>query len=191
MKTLFAVILGSMVFFQAAFVWAIDKPDFNNPEAVLADMRSKVDACSQAGNNCSVPCGYGLKTLKNFLKSNPGGDPGILEQRWQPCYEAYRDAELVNPVAAAGAAETKAGGKSGSTPDFSDHQAVVADMKGMQSACGDDSACQKACGIALKSMNNFNHPQPHYADLRRGKWESCRCDGTGNGSGRIAARSVI
>ena len=174
MKTIFAVVMGSMVFFLAASLWAIDKPDFGSPDAVLADMRSKVDACSQAGNECSVPCGYGLKTLKNFLKSNPGGDPSILKQRWQPCYEAYRDAGLESPVAAADPAASKAGGESGGTPDFSDHKVVVADMKVMQSKCGDDSACQKACGIALKAMNNFNHPQPHYAGLRKGKWESCR-----------------
>lgn len=174
MKTLSALAMGSMVFFLAASLWAIDKPDFGNPDAVLADMRSKIDACSKAGDRCSVPCGYGLKTLKNFLKSNPGGDPSILEQRWQPCYEAHRDAGLESSVATAGTAEATQGNETGGTPDFSDHQAVVADMKGMQNKCGDDSACQKTCGIALKSMNNFNHPQPHYAGLRKGKWESCR-----------------
>ncbi|NNK97184.1 MAG: hypothetical protein HKP41_22750 [Desulfobacterales bacterium] len=173
MKTLSAAILVAIVFFPAASLWAIDKPDFGNPDAVLADMRSKVDACSKAGNRCSVACGYGVKTLKNFLKSNPGGDPSILEQRWQPCYEAHRDAGLESTPATAGTATSNASG-TGGMPDFSDHQAVVADLKGMQSSCGDDSACQKVCGIALKTMKNFNHPQPHYAGLRKGKWESCR-----------------
>ncbi len=173
MKTLFAVVLNAIVLVMVTSLWAVEKPDFGNPDAVLADMRSKVDACSKAGNKCSVACGYGLKTLKNFLKSNPGGDPSILEQRWQPCYEAHRDAGLEGTTTTAGTTASAAGG-SGGMPDFTDHQAVVADMKGMQSKCGDDAACQKACGIAIKSMKNFNHPQPHYTGLRKGKWESCR-----------------
>ena len=39
-----------------------------------------------------------ISTLKNFLKSNPGGDPSIFQQRWQPCYDAFRDADgNINP----------------------------------------------------------------------------------------------
>ena len=172
MKTLFAAVLTALVCVMATSLWALDKPDFGDPDAVLADMRSKVDACSAAGAKCSVACGYGLKTVTNFLKSNPEGDPGILEQRWQPCYEAYRDAGLQDTMTAAGTPAPAAGG-SGGMPDFTDHQAVVADMKVMQGKCGADAACQKACGIAIKSMKNFNHPQPHYAGLRKGKWDSC------------------
>lgn len=37
-----------------------------------------------------------------------------------------------------------------------------------------DASCQKNCGYALKAMKNFNHPQPHYAGLRKSKWETCR-----------------
>ena len=95
MKSINALLLFIAVFFLIApDLMADNKPDFTNPEEVLADFRSKVDACSKAGDKCSVPCGYGMKTVKNFLKSNPGGDPGILKQRWQPCYEAFRDAGL-------------------------------------------------------------------------------------------------
>lgn len=75
--------------------WCKGEPDFMNPDAVLKGMRSMLDECSNAKcKNCMVKCGYGLKTLKNFLKANPQGDPGILKQRWQPCFEAHRDADI-------------------------------------------------------------------------------------------------
>jgi hypothetical protein len=48
-----------------------------------------------------VACGYNLKTLKNFLKANPGGDPSIMKQRWQTCFEAHRDAGLKIPESVA------------------------------------------------------------------------------------------
>ena len=81
---------------------AENPPDFNNPESVQKDIRTKIDACSAArARNCMVSCGYASKTLKNFIKANPEGDPSIMKQRWQPCYEAHRDADLPEPAAAA------------------------------------------------------------------------------------------
>ena len=75
--------------------WCGDKPDFTNSDAVLKNMRAMLDECSKSRcRDCMVKCGYGLKTLKNFLKANPGGDPSILKQRWQPCFEAHRDADI-------------------------------------------------------------------------------------------------
>ena len=60
--------------------WCGDKPDFNNPDAVLKNMRVMLDECSNARNrNCMVTCGFGLKTLKRSLKTNPAGDPGEFE----------------------------------------------------------------------------------------------------------------
>lgn len=174
MKSINALLLFIAVFFLIApDLMADNKPDFTNPEEVLADFRSKVDACSKAGDKCSVPCGYGMKTVKNFLKSNPGGDPGILKQRWQPCYEAFRDAGLKSSAANTQTASSTTGG-SGDIPDFTNHNAVVAAIKGLQGQCGGDPACEKECGYALKALKNFNHPQPHYAGLRKGKWEGCR-----------------
>lgn len=173
MKSFCALSMFVIFFLFTSVLWANDKPDFNNPDAVLADMRNKVDACSKAGDKCSVPCGYGLKTLKNFLKLNPEGDPSILEQRWQPCYEAHRDAGLESVATESGSAEPTSAG-TGATPDFSDHAAVVAGIKGLQAKCGGDSACEKECSYALQALKNFNHPQPHYAGLRKGKWEGCR-----------------
>lgn len=158
-----------MLCLAVSIAWAGEKPDFNDPDAVLADMRVKVDGCSKAGNKCSVSCGYALKTLKNFLKANPGGDPSIMKQRWQPCFEAFRDAGLASKTAI----PAPALGGSGGTLDFSDHAAVVAGIKGLQAKCAGDAGCEKACGYAVKSMKNFNHPQPHYAGLRKGKYESC------------------
>lgn len=173
MKTILTWMLFSSVWLLPAGVMGIERPDFNNPDAVLQDLRTKVDACSKAGARCSVACGYALKTLKNFLKANPGGDSSILQQRWQPCYEGFRDAGLKSGQVAAGAEQPReAGGDA--IPDFSDHFSVVASIKTLQAQCGGDRACQKSCGYALKAMKNFNHPQPHYAGLRKGKWETCR-----------------
>lgn len=174
MKSYFAWSFLFVVFFlMAPFLMAFDKHDFTNPDDVIADMRSKVDSCSKAGNKCSVPCGYGLKIVKNFVKSNPGGDPSILQQRWQPCYEAFRDAGLENSAASTPTAAVSSGSASGE-PDYSIHAAVVAAIKGLQAKCGGDTACEKECGYALKALKNFNHPEPHYAGLRKAKWEGCR-----------------
>ncbi len=89
------------ILFLAMLVTAVStalagsKPDFKNPNAVLADLRLRIDACSEAGaRNCMVPCGYASKTLKNFLKLNPEGDPSIFRQRWQTCDDAYQNAGL-------------------------------------------------------------------------------------------------
>ena len=51
---------------------------------------------------------------------------------------------------------------------------MVAGVKSLQAKCGGDPACEKECDYALKALNNFNHPEPHYAGLRKGKWEACR-----------------
>ncbi len=78
----------------AAGSWAA-APDFNDSAAVLKNMRAMLDQCSNArAKSCMVSCGYGLKTLKNFIKANPGGDPSIMKQRWEPCFEAHRDANI-------------------------------------------------------------------------------------------------
>ena len=140
------------------------KPDFADPDGTLASIKTMLDACTSAGaKDCIVRCGYAQNTLTNFLKANPQGDPGILKQRWQPCFDAHRNADLAAaPAPAAG------------TPDFSDHQAVVASVNTLLAECGDDATCQKQCGYVTKSLKNFNHPQPHYAALRKSKWESCR-----------------
>ncbi len=173
MKTILVCLLFGSMWFLPAGVMGIQRPDFNNPDAVLQDLRFKVDACSKAGERCSVACGYALKTLKNFLKANPGGDPSILKQRWQPCYEGFRDAGLKSTMATTGPQQSTV--VAGDTkPDFSDHASVVTSIKALQSQCGGDTACQKNCGYALKAMKNFNHPQPHYAGLRKSKWEACR-----------------
>lgn len=174
MKSFIAWLMLVIFCLLAPAAWAGDEPDFNNPDEVFADMRAKIDSCSKAGNKCSVPCGYGLKTLKNYLKSNPGGDPTILKQRWQPCYEAHRDAGLVESTATAAGAVEPSSVSAGATPDFSDHAAVAAGLKALQAKCAGDPSCEKQCDYALKSLKNFNHPQPHYAGLRKGKWESCR-----------------
>jgi hypothetical protein len=173
-RILACVLFGSVWLFPAGAMGA-ERPDFNNPDAVFQDLRGKVDACTKAGDNCSVACGYALRTLKNFFKSNPGGDPSIFRQRWQPCYEGFRDAGLESATVATTAEQPgKAAGGSGENPDFSDHASVVAALKTLQSQCGEDAACQKNCGYALKAMKNFNHPEAHYAGLRKNKWESCR-----------------
>lgn len=173
MKTILVYVLLGAGLLLPVGVMSVERPDFNNPDAVLADIRGKIDACSKAGDRCSVACGYAMKTLKNFLKANPGGDPSILKQRWQPCYEGFRDAGLKS-AAAAGDVGQSGTAAAGATPDFSDHASVVAGIKALQSQCVGDAKCQKNCGYALKAMKNFNHPQPHYAGLRKSKWETCR-----------------
>jgi len=47
--------------------WCGDKPAFNNPNAVLKDIRAKIDECGKsAAKDCMVKCDYAIKTLKNF-----------------------------------------------------------------------------------------------------------------------------
>jgi hypothetical protein len=96
-----AILFG--VNFPATTALSGNQPDFNHPDAVLKDIRAKIDACSKArSRDCMVRCGYAVKTLKNFIRANPEGDPSILKQRWQPCFEAHRDADLPDaPEAAA------------------------------------------------------------------------------------------
>ena len=149
----------------APLAWCGDKPDFNNPNAVLKDIRAKIDECGKSGSkDCMVKCGYAIKTLKNFLKANPDSDPSILKQRWQPCYEAHRDADLTTPA--------EAGEKGG--PDFRNHEEVTASLKAMLAKCGEDAGCKKECGYQVKSIHNFRHDKPMYVALRKGKWEKCR-----------------
>lgn len=95
-----ALLIGTITLVPGA--WCGQQPDFNNPDAVLQDIRAKIDQCTEASSrDCMVKCGYAIRTLQNFIKANPGGDPSIFEQRWQPCFEAHRDANLpVIPVAA-------------------------------------------------------------------------------------------
>ena len=153
------------IFVAAPLAWCGDKPDFNNPDAVLKDIQGKIDECGKTGaKDCMVKCGYAMKTLKNFLRANPESDPSILKQRWQPCYEAHRDADLKTPAEA---------GETG-VPDFRNHAAVVASLKAMLAQCGDDAACKKECGYQVKSIHNFRHDKPMYVALRKGKWEKCR-----------------
>ncbi|OEU78195.1 MAG: hypothetical protein BA865_07655 [Desulfobacterales bacterium S5133MH4] len=148
-----------------SLAWCGDKPDFTNPDAVLKDIRAKIDECGKSGcKDCMAKCGYALKTLKNFLKANPGGDPGILKQRWQPCYEAHRDADLKT----AGSPATEG------MPDFRNHEAVVASLKALRAKCGNDGACIKECDYVLGMIHNYRHDNPHFVTLRRSKWESCR-----------------
>lgn len=96
------VLLFCGLFCPIGTAWSGAPPDFTNSEAVIQDIRNKIDVCSEAKvKDCMVSCGYAVKTIKNFIKANPGGDPGILKQRWQPCFEAHRDAGLPDaPVAA-------------------------------------------------------------------------------------------
>jgi hypothetical protein len=75
--------------------WCGDKPDFNNPDAVLKNMRVMLDECSKSRcRDCMVTCGFGLKTLKRSLKSKPAGDPSEFEKRWQACFEAHQKADI-------------------------------------------------------------------------------------------------
>jgi hypothetical protein len=57
-----------------------------------------------------VTCGFNLKTLKKFLKTNPGGDPAMFEKRWKACFEAHQKANIKPP---AKAPEKKAPSKKG------------------------------------------------------------------------------
>lgn len=118
----------AMIGVFASEVWCGNMPNFNNPESVLKDIRTKIDACSQArSRDCMIKCGYAIKTLKNFLKANPGGDPSILKQRWQPCFEAHRDANLPGAPAAA-ASEAVAPAKKTEKPTIDRTKFVVSGL---------------------------------------------------------------
>ena len=84
MKKFLVYVLFGSVWLLPVGVMGIERPDFNDPDAVLQDLRTKVDACSNAGERCSVACGYALKTVKNFLKANtmattsPGAETRVL-----------------------------------------------------------------------------------------------------------------
>jgi len=97
------VVLLTGIIISASFARGGEKPNFTDSDAVFQDIRNKIDACSEAKNrNCMVSCGYAMRTPKNFIKTNPNGDPTIFQQRWQPCFEAHRDANLPEtPVATA------------------------------------------------------------------------------------------
>ena len=98
-------------------VWAGTKPDFTNPNAVFADLRARIDACSKGrAKGCMVSCGYARKTLKNFLRLNPEGDPSIFKQRWQSCDDAYQDAGLNAEIETAEAPTVKPTTKSAAKP---------------------------------------------------------------------------
>jgi len=153
------------LYYAVSPAWCGAKPDFNDSNAVLKDIRAKIDICGESGSkNCLVTCGYAIKTLKNYIKANPAPDPGILQQRWLPCYEAHRDADIKIPVKA----------ESNGDPDFRNHEEVVSSLKTMLVKCGDDAACLKECGYQVKSIKNFGHDKPHFIALRKGKWEKCR-----------------
>ena len=79
----------------APLAWCVEQPDFNNPDAVLKSMRVMLDECSKSRcRECMVTCGFGLKTLKRSLKTNPNGDPSEFKKRWQACFEAHRKADI-------------------------------------------------------------------------------------------------
>ncbi|MBM4285574.1 MAG: hypothetical protein FJ128_10040 [Deltaproteobacteria bacterium] len=67
------------------------EPDFNNPSAVIADLeRMKKEGEAKNARLVVVKCNYAIKTITNFMRLNPGGDPSILRQRWQEAYNEYK-----------------------------------------------------------------------------------------------------
>lgn len=103
MKQLLVVVIAAVIsiFIGVSFGLCEGEPDFTDSDAVIQNMRTMLDQCSaSSAKNCMVSCGYGIKTLKNFVRANPEGDPSIMKQRWQPCFEAHRDADIKTPVAA-------------------------------------------------------------------------------------------
>ena len=67
------------------------EPDFNNPQAVLADLqRMKKAGQAKKAQLVVVKCNYAIKVINNYLKSNPKGDPSVLKQRWQEAYREYK-----------------------------------------------------------------------------------------------------
>ena len=96
--SMWMIVLVASTCMVAPLAWCGEKPDFNNPDAVLKDMRTMLDECSKVRNrNCMVSCGFNLKALKKFLKTNPGGDPGECKKRWQTCFDAHQKADIKPP----------------------------------------------------------------------------------------------
>ncbi len=153
----------------APLAWCGDKPDFNNPDAVIKNMRVMLDECSKSRcRDCMVRCGYGIKTIKNFIKANPEGDPSILKQRWQPCFEAHRDADLKPSAKAAvkkgPAPKVKKAAKAKRTYDRS--KFVVSGLQ-----LGGDMNTQKSRFHLLKAHGYFKKTKQEYSDRvwHRGK----------------------
>ena len=145
----------------APMAWCREKPDFTNPDAVLKDMRTMLDECSESRcRDCMVKCGYGIKTLKNFIKANPEGDPSILEQRWRPCFEAHRDADIkTGPSAAEKKAPKATANKAEARPKYDRTQFVVS---GLQLGGGMDA--QKGRFHLLKAYGYFKKTNQEYSD---------------------------
>ena len=67
------------------------EPNFNSPSAVIADLnRMKREAQAKGAQLAVVKCNYAIKTINNFMRLNPEGDPSILRQRWQEAYNEYK-----------------------------------------------------------------------------------------------------
>jgi hypothetical protein len=147
--------------FTASVAWSGSEPDFNDSEAVLKDVRTKIDACSEAkARDCMVACGYAGKTLKNFLAANPGGDPSILKQRWQPCFEAHRDAGLPDaPVAETAPAAAEAAEKA-EAPALDRSRFVIADLQ-----LGGDMNSQKSRFSLLEAYGYHKATKLEHKDI--------------------------
>lgn len=136
MTAVLLIVIGNPVF----TAWAGSQPDFNNPDAVLTDLRAKIDACSASHvSTCMSACGYAFKVIKNIVKSNPGGDPGILKQRWQSCFDAYRNAGSPSAPSTAKAPATPKSVKTATRPAQQDLSKFV--VSGLQ--LGGDMNTQK------------------------------------------------
>ncbi len=155
-----AVVFWAGIIILASAARGGDKPDFSDPDAVLQDIRSKIDACSEAkSRNCMVACGYAMKTLKNFIKANPTGDPSIFQQRWQPCFEAHRDANLP---------ETSATAVPSATPPPPKAKAPVLDrskfvVAGLQ--LGGDMNSQKGRFFLLEAQGYHSKTKMEHKDI--------------------------
>jgi hypothetical protein len=67
------------------------EPDFTSQRAVIADLeRMKREAQAKGAQLAVVKCNYAIKTINNFMRLNPQGDPSILKQRWQEAYNEYK-----------------------------------------------------------------------------------------------------
>ena len=67
------------------------EPDFTSQRAVIADLeRMKQVAQAKGAQLAVVKCNYAIKTINNFMRLNPEGDPSILKQRWQEAYNEYK-----------------------------------------------------------------------------------------------------
>ena len=154
-------LFSASICIAAPMAWCKDKPDFTNPDAVLKDMRAMLDECSKSRcRDCMVSCGYGLKTLKNFLKANPEGDPSILKQRWQPCFEAHRDADIKTaPVAADKKAPKVKAKKAKAKPVYDRSKFVVSGLQ-----LGGDMDVHKSRFHLLKAYGYFKKAKQEYSE---------------------------